>query len=450
MDRKIDRLDMILAHMKKVEPTPAFETEFKRRLGQSAARRYEEKPLDKILRRIGEGAYNLRNALMPEPLVLTRIAATFVVVISVGLYVYSSQPALPGVIASEGVVMVQGAKDAAFKKVCPAYKFRVGDIVTVRKGAEVDIGLSNKYAMRLKGGTHLRIAKLTPRYGNGKVFLELAVGKVLVDVNKEGFKGSKFEVRTPTALAGVRGTKFSIDVSRKDKPKSEIDVLEGRVEVKSRYRPEKILLAKQIVTVDAGQKTDVYADKIPTPPQRLMEEEWAQLEELYQIGKKPQVILLIKNTPDRVMQLLKPCPIYITDEKPRQIPELLEKAVLKIAEAVRTKDAAKHLEGIKTLQRIVREHPNPKYDVQLLLYIGAYYEYLDMHEDAINSFREVLRKYPDSPLASMAQCAIGVIYEEKIGDLRLANEAYNLVLRKYPNSLEAILAEERLGIKKAG
>jgi len=447
MDKRFDRIDMILANLKKIEPSPAFDIEFKRRLGDAIAMRYEERPLEKILRTLRDGAYNLRNTLIPEPLVLARIAATFVVVISVGLYVYSSQPALPGVIASEGVVMVQGAKDAAFKEICPAYKFRVGDIVTARKGAQVDIGLSNKYAMRLKEGSSLRIAKLTPRYGNGKVFLELAVGKVLVDVNKEGFKGSKFEVRTPTALAGVRGTKFSIDVSRKDKPKSEIDVLEGKVEVKSRYRPGKILLAKQIVTVDAGQKTYVYADKIPTPPQRLIEEEWAQLEELYQIGKKPQVMLLVKNTPDRVMQLLKPCPIYITDEKPREIPPLMEKAILKIAEAVKTGDAAKHLESIKMLEQIVNNYPNRKYDLQLLLYIGAYYEYLGYHEDAIRTFKKAVLEYPDSPLSSMARCAIGVIYE-KMGDLRLANEAYKLVLQNYPNSLEAIWVEQKLGIKR--
>jgi len=447
MDKRFDRLDMILANLKAIEPSPAFEIEFKRRLGAAIARRYEERPFERILRTLREGACNLRNALIPEPLVLVRIAATFVVVISVGLYVYSSQPSLPGVIASEGLVMVQGAKDASFKEIGPAYKFKTGDIVTARKGAQVDIGLSDKYAMRLKEGSSLRIAKLTPRYGSGKADFQLIEGKVLVSV-EPGFKGSKFVVDTPTATAVALGTKFSVDSTGEDKPRTEVSVLQGKVKVGARYSPERIVLAKQFVTVAAGQKTDVYADTIPTPPQRLIEEEWSQLEELYQIGKKPQVMLLIKNTPDRVKQLLKPCPIFITDEKPREVPVLLEEALLKTAEAVKSNDPAKHLESVKLLERIVKEYPNPKYDVQLLLYIGAYYEYLDMHKEAISSFRGLLKKYPNSPLASMAQCAIGIIYEEKLGDAEKANEAYKLVLQNYPNSLEAIWVEKKLRINK--
>lgn len=448
MDKRFDRIDMILANLKKIEPSPAFDVEFKKRLGAAIARRYEKRPLERILRTLHEGAYNLRNALIPEPLVLARIAATFVVVISVGLYIYSSQPSLPGVIASEGVVMVQGAKDAVFKEIGPEYRFRAGDIVTARRGSQVDIGLSDKYAMRLKEGSSLRIAKLTPRYGNGKADFQLIEGKVLVSV-EQGFKGSKFVVDTPTATAVALGTKFSVDSIGEEKPRTEVSVLQGKVKVKSRYSPERMLLAKQFVTVAAGQKTNVYTDAIPTPPQRLIEEEWSQLEELYQIGKKPQVMLLIKNTPDRVKQLLKPCPIYITDEKPREIPELLEEALLKTAEAVKSNDPAKHLESVKLLERIVREHSNPKYDVQFMLYIGAYYEYLGYHEDAVKTFREVVLKYPDSPLASIAQCAIGIIYEEKLKDKLRAEKAYRLVLDKYPNSLEAIWVEEKLGIKKA-
>lgn len=449
MDKRFDRIDMILANLKKIEPSPAFDVEFKRRLGAAIARRYEERPVERILRTLREGAYNLRNVLIPEPLVLARIAATFVVVISVGLYIYSSQPSLPGVISSEGLVMVRGAKDASFKEINSAYKFRVGDIVTARRGAEVDIGLSDKYAMRLKEGSSLKIAKLTPRYGNGKADFQLIEGKVLVSV-EPGFKGSKFTVDTPAATAVALGTKFSIDSTGQEKPRTEVSVLQGKVKVGSRYSPERVVLAKQFVTVGAGQKTDVYADTIPTPPQRLMEEEWIQLEELYQIGKKPQVMLLVKNTPDRVKQLLKPCPIYITDDKPREVPVLLEEALLKTAEAVKENDPAKHLESVKLLERIVREHPNPKYDVQLMLYTGAYYEYLGYHEDAIRTFKSVILKYPYSPLASMAQCAIGVIYEEKTGDVTKASEAYKLVLQNYPNSLEAIWVEEKLGIKKSG
>lgn len=450
MRQNYDRFDKIISALKQVEPSASFDLKFKEALNGAVAGKHKEAAMERALRRIREGAVNLRDILLPGPPVLARVAVSFVIVMSVGLYIYSNQPLSPTLTAKEGVVMVQGLRSDGWKEAGLAHKLKVGDIIVTKEGSQLDIALTNKYAVRIKERTRLRVAKLTPRHGNGKVYLELAVGKVLVDVNKEGFKGSKFEVRTPTTITGVRGTKFSIDVSGKDKPKTKIDVLEGKVEVKSRCKPGKFLSAKQTVFVDAGQKTEVAMGEVPLAPQRMVEKEWQELEELYQIGKKPQIMLLVKNTPDRVRQLLKPCPIYISDEKPRQAPELLEKAVLKTAEAIKADDPAKHLESIRLLERIVKEYPNPKYNVQLMLYTGAYYEYLGYHEDAIRTFKEAILKYPDSPFASMAQCAIGIIYEEKLKNKTGTEEAYRLVLDKYPNSLEAIWVEEKLGIKKVG
>ncbi|HNX69610.1 MAG TPA: FecR domain-containing protein, partial [Candidatus Omnitrophota bacterium] len=51
--------------------------------------------------------------------------------------------------------------------------------------------------------------------GDKTTLLELAVGKVLVHAEK--LKGdSKFEVRTPTALTGVRGTTFTVEVKERE------------------------------------------------------------------------------------------------------------------------------------------------------------------------------------------------------------------------------------------
>jgi len=200
--------------------------------------------------------------------------------------------------------------------------------------------------------------------------------------------------------------------------------------------------------VGAGQKTVMSIGQAPLPPERLMQEEWTKLEELYQIGKKPQVVLLLKNTPDRVMQLLKPCPLYVSDEKPRDIPMVFDDAVRKIEEALKTGDSSKHMEAIRLLEDVVNKHPNPKYCPQLLLYIGSYYRYIGDYSSAIRSFERVVKQYSDSRFASLAQAAIGVIYEENISDTNKARETFRKVLKHYPNTLEAILAEEKLGISK--
>lgn len=443
MKREIsERFDAVMAHLKKVEPSASFDFDFRKRLEEAVARKYEETVFEKLARRTVE---SLRYALFPKVPVFARVAATFVILIAIGLYAYSVQPARPLLASIKGVVLVERAKDVSPREARLSERFRAGDIVAVEKNSQLDIALRGKYAIRLKEGARIMVKRLTPRYGKGTVSFELIEGMMLASID-EGFQGSEFIVGTKTATAKALGTKFAVNVSEKEKTK--ISVLEGKVEVESSYKPEKIILARRTVVVGAGQKTEVSANHVPLTPERLMEREWLELEELYQIGKKPQVILLIKNTPDRVKELLRPCPIYISDEKPREIPELLEKAVLKVKEAIETKDKAKHLESIKMLEEIVEKHPNPKYDVQFLLYIGAYYEYINYHEEAIKTFEKVLAEYPGSPLASLAQCAIGVIYADKLHDIDRANEAYRLVLSRYPNTLEAIFAGKMLKMKK--
>jgi len=441
-----DRFDAVMASLKPVSPSVAFDLEFKRRFSEAVADRYKETLYNRLTAKAIAVIEALKYSLAGPRPVLVRALATFVFLVASGLYIYSTQPSIPAISPAEGLVLVQGKDKAGWEKLSMARALKTGDVIMTGDGAQADIKLTNMYAIRIKQNAKLKIAALTPRYGKGSARFELIEGKALINVG-EGFKGSKFIMDTRAGTATALGTKFAVDVS-KDELRSKVSVLEGKVKVNGSYRPKSLMLARSSVTVDAGQKTEVSVGGLPLTPQRLMEKEWSELEELYQLGKKPQVILLIKNTPDRVRQLLTPCPIYISDESPREIPQILDKAILKIADAVKTKDNAKHLEAIKLLERIVEESPNPKYDAQLLLYIGAYYEYLSYHEEAIKTFDKILIRYPDSTLASLAQVAVGVIYEEKLHDTVKADRAFRAVLKRYPYSLEALWVESRIGIKK--
>ncbi|OGW75278.1 MAG: hypothetical protein A2Z72_00980 [Omnitrophica bacterium RBG_13_46_9] len=445
MDREIfDRFDMVMSALKAIEPTPSFDFEFRRRLNEVIEKKYEASAFELMAERVAE---SFRYALLPKVPVLVRSAATFIVLMAIGLYIYSVQPSNPLSLHKEGVVLAMSPKDAAWREVVSRERLKVGDIIMTERDSQIDLVLFNKYAIRMKAGTKLRIEELTPRYGKGRARFSLLEGKMLASIGT-GFKSSSFIIDTEAAVAKALGTKFVVNIQKDKNSKTDISVLEGEVEVESRFRPKEIFLAKRTVIVGAGQKTEVYVGQVPLTPQRLLEEEWRQLEELYQIGKKPTVMLLLRNTTDRVEQLLRPCPIYISDEKPIEIPEIFEDIAIKIGEAVKTQDKAKHLESVRLLEKMIKEYPNPKYDVQFLLYIGAYYEYLSDHKEAVRIFEKVLENYPNSTLASLAQCAIGIIYEEKLNNKEKADMAYRLVLTRYPNSLEAIWVEKRLGIKK--
>lgn len=93
-----------------------------------------------------------------------------------------------------------------------------GDEVRTAKNGSVEVVLDGGKigAVDVKGGSLFRInkAETDPATGDQATLLDLALGKILVKVERlKG--GSKFEVKTPTALTGVRGTVFEVIVKER-------------------------------------------------------------------------------------------------------------------------------------------------------------------------------------------------------------------------------------------
>ena len=168
------------------------------------------------------------------------------------------------------------------------------------------------------------------------------------------------------------------------------------------------------------------------------------LTEIYQIGQQQKVVLLIGIGHDRVKELLKPAAIVIYGKKSKAIPAALKEAVNDINEALKQNDNNMHIQAIRKLESVARDYPDPKQDMQLLLFIVAYYEYLNQHKDAIKTFNQALAKYPDSSFASLALCATAVIYEKDLHNPASARAIYNKVAAKYPSSPEAEYANSQL------
>ena len=93
-----------------------------------------------------------------------------------------------------------------------------GDEVKTAEKNSVDVLMDGGKVghVEIKEGSLFRIQKAETDVvtGDRTTILDLAIGKILVKV--EALKGnSKFEVRTPTALTGVRGTVFEVTVKEK-------------------------------------------------------------------------------------------------------------------------------------------------------------------------------------------------------------------------------------------
>jgi hypothetical protein len=136
----------------------------------------------------------------------------------------------------------------------------VGTVVSTGAGAAVWLGLADGSRIRLGPNASIRLGKLHLNAKLARVVeLELLRGEIETRV-AAGANGSVFDVRTPSGVAGVRGTQFRVSTGEADEMR--LSTLEGRVAVTAKDTE---------VTVPAGQRVRVVAGQPPSPPGALLE-----------------------------------------------------------------------------------------------------------------------------------------------------------------------------------
>ena len=99
------------------------------------------------------------------------------------------------------------------------------------ENGKVDLQTKSGSAIRVKEMTYLSVKSLSGDTG-GETNLEMQNGNMIANIKKATTK-EDFKVATPTAIAGVRGTTFAVEVDPFEKT-STVKVLEGKVAVKPR------------------------------------------------------------------------------------------------------------------------------------------------------------------------------------------------------------------------
>jgi len=89
-----------------------------------------------------------------------------------------------------------------------------GDMVRTKENSWATVELENAGTVEVKQNSQLKLAELSAdkTAGTQKTLLDLALGEVLIKAQKLNSEKSKFEVKTPTSIVGVRGTTFSVAV----------------------------------------------------------------------------------------------------------------------------------------------------------------------------------------------------------------------------------------------
>lgn len=157
---------------------------------------------------------------------------------------------------------------------------RIGDAVA--EGAALTVGAQGFVSLRLHDGSLLQLqansrSKLLrlrdlPTAQRRNTLIELDLGRVDASVAPQS-SGSRFQVKTPLATAGVRGTRFGVTVPA-GAGRTSADVVEGRVDVQAVARG-----AEAPVSVEAGQGAVVRPGAAPVRKPLLPAPDLAGLQE---------------------------------------------------------------------------------------------------------------------------------------------------------------------------
>jgi hypothetical protein len=141
---------------------------------------------------------------------------------------------------------------------------REGDTVKVGEKSTAIIALSDSSKLKLNAISEVRLHLPTSK--NSKTWIDLVTGAVFAHVNRQ--KDEHFEIRTPTAVAGVRGTEFFVaySVGGKEEENSWMCVHEGSVAITANDQTKPVV-------VNAGFGVSVKKGRSIPPPQRF---EWTK------------------------------------------------------------------------------------------------------------------------------------------------------------------------------
>lgn len=182
------------------------------------------------------------------------------------------------VLSSEGPVEIR--RQPGGRPLLEKISFKVED--QVRAGDQIITGRKGRLVLVLSDGSQAVIAPQTTVViedlsRSPRTLFKIIKGKTRIQIEKLGGQPNPYRVNTPTAVIAVRGTIFDILV---DGDETEVFLHEGQVSVSNLLTPDRP------VFLLAGQKTRIFAQRLPEPPGS------------FKAGRHDGVFKPSRNTPD--------------------------------------------------------------------------------------------------------------------------------------------------------
>ncbi len=182
------------------------------------------------------------------------------------------------VVVLEGDVYVKRPGTQKWLRVTPQTPFYEGDEIKCEKG-RVRIALKGGAVISLSEGARFRLDTHTEK----RAVFKLIKGKVFSFFARVSRTLQSLKIFTPSAVVGVRGTRFIVSAQETD---TGVWVIEGEVEVRSLAREAE----SEALKIVAGMKTYVKQGQPPSPPEEIPADELRQLLQQF-VKVDPEVIL---------------------------------------------------------------------------------------------------------------------------------------------------------------
>ncbi len=148
---------------------------------------------------------------------ILRVACIVALVLTMAVMGYAMEKRTASIVSIDGSAQVKAAGQASFSAASVGMVLNEGDTIKTASKSWVLLNVDGKgqtATVEVKENSQMLLAELLvdAKGGSSKTLLDLAMGEVLIKAQKVHGEESKFEVKTPTSIVGVRGTTFNVKV----------------------------------------------------------------------------------------------------------------------------------------------------------------------------------------------------------------------------------------------
>lgn len=176
------------------------------------------------------------------------------------------EPGTALVLQVRGSAQVAGGPQAVARALAPGEALKEGASLDVAAGGGVVLRLADGSLVSVSGGSRVLLHRLRTAGADrrGLYLIRLDGGRVDSSVAPQR-PGSRFQVRTPLAVAGVRGTRFGVAMDART-GRAWSEVVEGQVAVADTARGQEVAVAAgQAALVVAGGARPRVRPLLPAP-----------------------------------------------------------------------------------------------------------------------------------------------------------------------------------------